>query len=128
MRGPSVDFSGRNSIGNGEDEVVPPNDGANRTCKQLERAQLDALVRHLPGAVYRCESEAPRRVIYLTDQIEELTGYSAEAFLTDQIRWTNLIHPADRGGVEASLAAELAEKGHFSIEYRILHRSGDIRW
>jgi diguanylate cyclase (GGDEF)-like protein/PAS domain S-box-containing protein len=94
----------------------------------LKSAQLEALVRHLPGAVYRCESELPRRLIYLTDQIEELSGYSAEAFRADRVRWTDLLHPEDRKMVEARLAAELADGGHFSIEYRILHRSGEVRW
>ena len=123
-----MDFSGRNSIESEDDIVAPPDDAARRTRRRLDPAQLAGLIEHLPGAVYRCEAKLPRRVIYLSEQIEELTGHEAEAFRTDRVRWTDLIHPDDRDAVETRLAADLAASGRFSVEYRIFHRSGEVRW
>ena len=123
-----MDFQGRNRTECGDEDVAPPERAAPRACSPLDAAQLAALVGHLPGAVYRCEPDLPRRVIYLSDQIEALTGYSAEDFRTDRVRWTDLIHVDDRPRVEAKLAADLAACGWFRIEYRIRHRDGAIRW
>ena len=123
-----MDFFGRNSTENEEDIIVPPAAAPRPPLAPLDPAQLAALIAHLPGAVYRCESQLPRRVIYLSDQIEALTGYPAEAFRRDEVRWTELIHPDDRAAIEARLAADLAEDGCFSAEYRIVDRAGEIRW
>ena len=121
-----MDFYGRNSS-ESEDGIAVPPAGVPRG-PPLSDAQLARLIAHLPGAAYRCEAELPRRVIYLSDQIEALTGHCAEAFRTGQIRWTELIHPDDRDAIEARLAADLAHGGHFAAEYRIVHRSGEVRW
>jgi diguanylate cyclase (GGDEF)-like protein/PAS domain S-box-containing protein len=128
IAGPFVDYCGRNRTGSEDDIVVAPADAARRTRSQFDPALLAGLIEHLPGAVYRCEAELPRRVIHLSEQIEELTGHEAEAFRTDRVRWTDLIHPDDRDAVKARLAADLAASGRFSVEYRIFHRGGEIRW
>ena len=123
-----MDFSARTPIEREDDDIVSSGSAARRSGRRPGSVQLASLIEHLPGAIYRCELDLPRRVIYLSDQVEELTGYPADAFMADRIKWTELIHSEDRDAVEAKLAADLASTGRFSVEYRIVHRSGEIRW
>ena len=42
--------------------------------------KLANLIDNVPGAVFRCEIDPPYRDVFISDAIEELTGYPAEAF------------------------------------------------
>lgn len=42
--------------------------------------------------------------------------------------WTKYIHPDDREAVNAEGAAARAERRKFSMEYRILTKTGEVRW
>ncbi len=61
--------------------------------------------------------------------VEQLTGYTQEAFSTGDLRWDQLIHPDDR---EARLrdGQVLAEQqvAALEFEYRILRSDGEVRW
>jgi diguanylate cyclase (GGDEF)-like protein/PAS domain S-box-containing protein len=42
--------------------------------------------------------------------------------------WQSLVHPEDRGRVEARWHASLSKGEDYQIEYRLRHHSGDYRW
>ncbi|MGZ8347277.1 MAG: EAL domain-containing protein [Allosphingosinicella sp.] len=83
---------------------------------------------HLPGMVYCCEASLPRRMTFVSNQVEALTGHPPEAFTKGGLAWAELIHPDDLEGVAGKVAEGIAEGGRVSAAYRNLHRDGAQRW
>ena len=91
------------------------------------RRQFTHLVGNLSGIVYRCTVAAPWRMSFASHGVEALTGYGPEVLEREE-GWAQIIHPADLPAVEADVAAGVAEHRGFSLCYRIVHRSGELRW
>ncbi|CAM5285491.1 histidine kinase OS=Stutzerimonas stutzeri OX=316 GN=CXK95_07145 PE=4 SV=1 [Stutzerimonas stutzeri] len=69
---------------------------ATRALQQSE-SRYRGMVSNLPGAVYRCSDDAERRMHYLSDGIERLTGYPADDLIGEHARsYLSLVHPDDR--------------------------------
>ncbi len=66
--------------------------------------------------------------LYLSPNIEELTGYPLERFLNDWSFWpTRVIHPDDQPAA-AQQAARLASGQNGQMEYRLVKANGDVIW
>ncbi len=66
--------------------------------------------------------------LYLSPDIEELTGYPMQNFVDDWSFWPSVvIHPQDRE-VAAAQAARLAEGHDSEIEYRLVRANGQVIW
>lgn len=95
-------------------------------------ARYRSLVETIPAATYvdvPSEDPATGHVsIFVSPQIEAMTGYAPQEFLSDPTLWARIIHPDDR---ERSLEAD---ERHFrtgtpiSEEYRIVARDGREVW
>ncbi|MBZ2170820.1 PAS domain S-box protein [Nitratidesulfovibrio sp. SRB-5] len=85
------------------------------------------LVANLPGVVYRCEATSPWRALFVSDQVEQLTGHPAAEYQQGGLPLEHIIHPDDRAGVIADMAAATDPDGYFSLEYRVLHEDGTLR-
>ncbi len=87
---------------------------------QKSESRYRAMVSNLPGVVYRCRNDGRRRMSYLSDGIERLTGYPASDFVGDRVRsYASLIHPDD-----LPLAQQHAEQDTFEGVYRLLNAEG----
>ena len=60
--------------------------------------------------------------------VEKVTGYSAADYEKDAELWSQTIHPADREVVEEHLARICKGAPVSTVEYRIYHRNGTLRW
>jgi diguanylate cyclase (GGDEF)-like protein/PAS domain S-box-containing protein len=97
--------------------------------KALESESLfRSLVANIPGAVYRCEPEAPWRMHLMTDAIEDIAGFPAADFLSGRRTYGSLVLPEDLPGVEAQIDAAVRAGAAYTLEYRIRHRDGSVRW
>ncbi|HVQ58224.1 MAG TPA: EAL domain-containing protein [Solirubrobacterales bacterium] len=87
------------------------------------------LVERLPVIVYTAEIGKEGRWRYVSPQVEEILGYTAEELTSDPTLWVRLLHPDDR---ERALAVEskvyLGDRDTSPIEYRMRTRSGKIVW
>jgi diguanylate cyclase (GGDEF)-like protein/PAS domain S-box-containing protein len=87
------------------------------------------LVERLPVIVYSSEIGERGEWHYVSPQVEEILGYTAEEFKEDPGLWSRLLHPDDR---ERALANEkvdlLGERNTSPVEYRMCTRSGDTVW
>jgi PAS domain S-box-containing protein len=86
------------------------------------------LAENVPGVIYLCNNDERYTMDFINNQVEDLTGYSAEAFLNDEISFVELYHPDDVAVIEEEVGAALAEGRSFSMQYRIKHRNGEWRW
>ncbi len=61
--------------------------------------------------------------------IRDITGYTEEEFREGKITWDRVVHPED---LHLFLLEDEKFKGKekhmFDLEYRIVHRDGEIRW
>ena len=91
--------------------------------------RFSTLVTNLPGVVYRCVCDADWTMVFLSDGIKELSGYPAEDFLKNAVRtYASVIHPDDRSMVERTVFDAVGRQAPYTLEYRITHADGSIRW
>jgi len=86
------------------------------------------LVENVPGVVYLSHLDERFSMIYLSDEVEELTGYPARDFLSDELSFVDLYHPDDGPQVFLEVQAAIEEHRPFLLNYRIRHADGSYRW
>ena len=90
---------------------------------------LDLLLRNLPGAVYRCHNDGDWTFEFVSDGVEKLTGYSADAFTArPALAFGELIVAEDRAMVQAAVTVALAQGRSWQVTYRIRTAQGGLRW
>jgi Amt family ammonium transporter len=91
--------------------------------------RFKTLLANIPGVCYRCAPDAASTMEFISDAVKELTGYPAADFIANRRRtFASIIHPEDDAAVTKVVEQALAEKHPFTIEYRIQHRDGSLRW
>jgi PAS domain S-box-containing protein len=88
-----------------------------------------SLAEQLPAIIYVVDVADGKAgdVTYVSPQLTRILGYTHEDWRTTD-RWLETVHPEDRDRVR-TVAIE-AHRGAepYSIEYRVLHRDGTLRW
>jgi PAS domain S-box-containing protein len=114
-----------------EPEVLAARVAAGLRAARLREneALLRSLVANIPGAVYRCACDEHWTMQWLSDEIEEISGYPASEFIESAVRtFASVIHPDDREQVERSVMDAVDAGRPFTLEYRIVRRDGGERW
>ena len=83
-----------------------------------------------PVVVLRWDSEPPWPLIYISPNVFDCLGYSAEDLLAGRPPYASLLEPDDLAAVERAVVAVLNEPGSrgTQTQYRIRHASGEWRW
>ena len=96
---------------------------------QMSEEKFSSLVSNLSGIVYRCSYDRDWKMIFIGGAVDELTGYKAKDFISNQVRsWASIIHPEDQDMVERVIWESIACQEPFVLEYRITDAQGNIRW
>ena len=96
---------------------------------RANEALLRSLVANIPGALYRCVYDPEWTMAWISQEIEEISGYPVTDFIQSSGRtFASVIHPDDREQVERSVNEAVNAHQPFSLEYRIKRRDGDERW
>ena len=87
-----------------------------------------SLVEQIPAIIYTDSAETIFQTLYVNPQVEMITGYTPEEWMSSNDVWINMLHPDDRKRVldENTLAYKTGEM--FKDEYRIVTRAGQIKW
>jgi PAS domain S-box-containing protein len=94
---------------------------------QLLRERLQFVLSSSPAVIFSCKPDGNYATTFISDNIANLTGYTAEEFVADPDFWVDHIHPDDITRVFAELAHLVAHESHIH-EYRFLHQDGSYRW
>lgn len=92
------------------------------------RRKLETLINSLPGLVYVAHPDAPWPTTLLSKGTEVLTGYRTADFNGETLDWADVVHPDDFDELERAISQARKNRGLFSAVYRIVTRSGGIRW
>lgn len=100
----------------------------NEAMLQESEEKFKLLANNIPGTVHLSKYDEKWSKIYLNDEIETLTGYPKEDFLTNKIHYIDLVHPDDIKIVETKAAELFKEKQKVHLIYRIINKSGNYIW
>jgi|GEM_PF-2737939 len=101
--------------------------------KETEEALRDSeekfrlLAEKVPGVIYLCNNDEHWSMLYLNDEVENLTGYPKNMFLDNTLSFADLYHPDDKESVYDTVEKAINMKEPFHLLYRIKHKDGSWR-
>lgn len=99
-----------------------------RHAGDKSHAELERTLHTIRGFVYRCNNDPQWTMLYLTGNVEELTGYArADFFGRSPLSISSLTHPDDTSRVWKEVQAALAERRDYELTFRLRTRSGEWR-
>ncbi len=127
---PIIDAEG-NAVGiRGVDRDVTARKAAEEAFRREAeaRAELTNIVNQSPAVAFAWKNEPGWPVTFVSENVRQF-GYSPEEFLSGQLSYAEIIHEDDRERIEAEVATAVAnERRELDLTYRIVTKSGDIRW
>ncbi len=121
----SVDYGGERMIFASARDITERKQ-AEEQLRQAE-TRYRMLIERMPAVTYIQEIGSPDSALYMSPQIETLTGYSPEDCKDPDLRWS-MVHAEDREWMQ-SQDEQTGEPGEvFTTEYRVLHRDGRTVW
>ncbi len=85
--------------------------------------RMVALINTSPSIIYATEVTDTYKQVFVSENIFELLGYSAEDLLQDPGFWIKNIHPDDKKSV-LEIMPNLFQHGAVIIDYRMRHKAG----
>jgi len=97
--------------------------------RRRNEEQLRSLVGNLPGVAFRCHNDGNDwPMVFVSEAVQQLTGWPAQDFLQGRVHFGQLIEPADAAHITAEVEYALGEGKPYHVEYRITTRGGRTRW
>lgn len=104
---------------------------ANQMSADLRRQESKnrRLIQNVPGVIFSCDPELNWKMTYLSDQFQEVTGYTAYDFIDNRNKcYVDIIYPQDLGVIEKTVGFKPIQGQKYFLEYRIIHADGTLRW
>jgi PAS domain S-box-containing protein len=100
-----------------------------RARASVERSEerFRTLVANIPGAVYRRAPDEQWSMRYVSETIEEITGFRAAEFIAGERSYASVVDPDQRAWAAVEMTASPASDA-FDVEYPIVHADGSTRW
>ncbi len=98
--------------------------------QSLEEKELQyrTLMNNTPGAVFRCLIDESWSILFISPRVLELTGYTAEEFIANEISFSEIINCKDEEHIAEVISAAMSQSNQYAVEYRIKHRNGENVW
>jgi two-component system, sensor histidine kinase and response regulator len=93
-----------------------------------QEQQFRSLIRNIPGISLRFLMSEQRPLVFISEAVEAMTGWPADAFLKDGKSYDDLIHPQDLPRFVSEVLQVVQERRSYSVEYRLRHRAGHFFW
>src|SRR4051812_8986965 len=113
-----------------EEENTSPEGERQRAENMLRKAQARyrALVEQIPAITFMAPLDGSVSELYVSPQIENMLGFSAEEWLRNPILWYQQLHPDDKERWQEDFARTLNAGEHFRSDYRFIARDGRTVW
>jgi PAS domain S-box-containing protein len=102
-----------------------------KTLEELELSeeQFSTIVANVPGIIFRCLIDEHWTMLFISEQVELISGYPAASFMKNKERsYADLIVPEDLQKVQDTVAEKIKLKEKYAVEYRIIRADGQERW
>jgi PAS domain S-box-containing protein len=98
-----------------------------RTFKELK--DLESIINRSPAMAFLWPVKEGWPVEFVTNNVKEVLGYTADDFISGKVSWPAITHHKDVPRLEEEVAKYLEEGiTEFSQEYRLIAKSGDVLW
>ena len=87
-----------------------------------------SLIRNIPGASFRCLPTRSWEVLFISDAIEQISGWPAADFIVGDRNLADIMHEDDREAVFECIAQALEQGSGYVTEYRVVRSDGSVRW
>jgi len=92
-------------------------------------AHYKNLVQTVPATVYECLCDEYYTMLFMSDEVEGLSGYPASEFIQNKTRtFFSIIHPDDSQHVLEVIKNAVDKHINYALEYRVLNSNGDVRF
>lgn len=93
------------------------------------RDQFQSLVSNIPGTAYRSLYDEHWTMLYISEDIERITGYPKDDFINNKVRsFASIIYPEDNLRLDQIIVDAISDNVTWEIEYRIIHKNGLLKW
>lgn len=90
--------------------------------------QYRSVIGNLPGIAFRRRHDTTWSIVFISDAVERLTGWSPDEFMSGKKNLLELVHHDDQKMVGTDVVETLRIQPAYAIEYRIIDRSGREHW
>ncbi len=91
--------------------------------------RMATLLSNLPGTAFRCRNDFPTFTMeYMSEGCLEMTGYPPEDIVNNKLCFFDIVHPEDLGKLKEDNEDTLLDDKPLDTTFRIIHKSGEIRW
>ena len=99
----------------------------NQIIKDKER-QYRTLISNLSSVAFRCLNDKDWTMLFVSDAIEQITGYPASDFINNhRLSYNTIIHSEDRDYVNSQVDNSVVD-WEYVVEYRIISVDNKILW
>ena len=98
------------------------------STQDLESNRYRSMIECGPAVSYIDATDASASTIYISPQIEAMTGYTPREWIENGELWPSLLHPDDKTRALAENERHNETGEPFRMEYRMLHRDGQLVW
>lgn len=93
----------------------------------VSQSRLSTLLSHLPVVLHHCLLEPRWPVVYISDGVLGLTGYTAAELMDGRISFSDIILPEDRDQVWQETLEAFSRGSRYDMTFRIQTRQGECR-
>ncbi len=107
-------------------DITERKQAAAALCEREERFR--SLLTNISGAVYRCSNNQNWTMEFISDAIQDITGYAPDEFINANTRtFGSIIPPEDAVTVWQVVQRAVEQRQPYVLEYRINHADGRVR-
>lgn len=101
------------------------------TQEEMQRRQTEisefqrmtnSIIKSSPGAIYRSYTDANWTMIFISEKVFQILGYTPEGFTSNSISLAKITHPEDVIYVEKEVYQALENKTQYELNYRLKHK------
>ncbi len=91
--------------------------------------RFKTLVANLPSVAFRCKVDEYWTMLFISKEIERLSGYQPADFVQNSvIAFIDIVMKEDRANISKVILDAIKNHMSYSVEYRIVHKDKTIRW
>lgn len=114
-----------------EEEMRQNMEEMQATQEEMHRRQTEvsefqrmsnSIIKSSPGAIFRTKIDKDWTLIFISEKIYQILGYSSQEFINHSVHLAQIIHPEDLIYVENEILQSLEKKTQYELKYRVKHK------
>ncbi|MBE9223094.1 PAS domain-containing protein [Cyanobacterium stanieri LEGE 03274] len=90
--------------------------------------QIKNLIANMSGVAYQCLNDRNYTTLFISEEIQRLTGYQPQDFIDNHVNLYDVIHPRYRKRVSKKINQGVKNKTSYELEYPMLTTHGKLIW